>query len=453
VLTPDLLHPYQRQAVEHIIDAPRDHLFADMGTGKTAATLTAFDALRLAGEARRMLVVAPLRVAQTVWPREPGKWTHLQHLTVQPILGTPKQRERALTTGADIYTINVENWIWLVDRLGKDWPFDLVVADESTRFKKPSGKRFRAAKRIHKLPSRWVNLTGTPSPNGLLDLWAPTYLLDHGQRLGKKFNAFKEWAFESDFMGYNWVPRPWAEDEIHARINDITLSIRAADHLDIREPVHHTVEVELPDKARAQYEAMEREMFLQLEAIGEDVDAMSAAALTMKLRQIASGAVYYDEDGRYEELHDAKLQALQSVVEEAGGSPILVAYIFQSTRDRLLRTFPQARVLDTDPATEDDWNAGRIPLLLAHPASCGHGLNLQDGGHHLAVVDQDWDLELYQQIIERIGPARQLQAGYDRPVYIHNLVARGTVDELVLARRETKRSTQDLLIEAMRRTA
>jgi SNF2 family DNA or RNA helicase len=180
---------------------------------------------------------------------------------------------------------------------------------------------------------------------------------------------------------------------------------------------------------------------------------MSAAALTMKLRQIASGAVYYDEDGRYEELHDAKLQALQSVVEEAGGSPILVAYIFQSTRDRLLRAFPQARVLDTDPATEDDWNAGRIPLLLAHPASCGHGLNLQDGGHHLAVVDQDWDLELYQQIIERIGPARQLQAGYDRPVYIHNLVARGTVDELVLARRETKRSTQDLLIEAMRRTA
>ena len=446
------LRDYQHLAIQHLLDCPRAHLWADMGTGKSVSTLTAFVTAQAAGEARTMLVAAPLRVAQSVWPNEPSEWAHLQHLTVQPIIGTPKQRAAAMFKPADIYTINYENLIWLVEQWGKRWPYDWVVTDEATRLKKPSGKRFRAAKRVHKLPRRWTHLTGTPASNGLMDLWAPTYLLDSGERLGTAFTRFRDSHFDSDFMGYRWEIRPGSDELIRNAISDITLSIRAEDYLDLHEPVHQQVPVALPPKAKRVYDDLERRMLAELDG-SETVEAVSAAALTMKTRQVASGAVYTDDEGHYETLHDAKMEALQSIIEEAGGEPVLVAYHFKHSAERLQKSIKGARLLDKEQSTIDAWNAGEVPVLLAHPASCGHGLNLQHGGRRLVFFDMDWDLELHQQIIERIGPTRQLQAGYDRLVYIYHLTAAGTTDQDVHARLRGKATVQEALQNAMRRHA
>ncbi len=448
MLTQGNLHGYQLDVIQHLIDCPRAHTFADMGLGKTVSVLTAFEAARLAGDAERLLVLAPLRVATTVWPREPGNWQHLSHLHVQPIIGTPKQRAAAIQRDADVYTVNYENLIWLVEQHGKKWPYDWVVADESTRLKKPSGKRFRAAKRVHKLPSRWTNLTGTPAPNGLIDLWAPTYLLDSGQRLYKTFGAFKGRWFDENPYSYKIEPKQKADDEIRECINDVTLSVRAEDHVTTEEPVSQTIRVELPSKARRTYRDMESSMIAELESA--DIEALNAGVATMKCRQLASGAAYTDTAGNWERIHDAKLEALQSVIEEAAGEPILVAYHFRSTAERVQKAIPSARRLDTHAETERDWNQGQIPLLLAHPASAGHGLNLQHGGRRVVWFDLDWDLELYQQLIERIGPVRQRQAGYQRTVYIHHLVAADTIDEAVIDRLNGKATTQDALRQAMR---
>lgn len=449
MLTQSDLHPYQRDAVRWLLDTPRAHLFAGMGAGKTVIVMTAVAALLLADEIRCPLVVGPKRVARDVWPHEPQQWAHLSHLSVQPILGTPQQRERAASAAADLYAINVENLPWLVEHWGRRWPYDYVIVDESTRLKKPSGKRFRAARRIHKLTTRWTNLSGTPAPNGLLDLWAPTYLLDSGARLGTAFTRFRDHYFASDYMGYRYEPRDFAEADIHAAVSDVTLSLRAEDYIDIREPVHHTLRVALPDSARRQYRELERNMVLQLE--GVDVEAANAAVLTGKCRQLASGALYTDEHGGYETVHAAKIEALQSVIEEAAGESVLVAYHFRSTATRLLSAIPGARMLDHSPQTLDDWNAGRIPVLLAHPASAGHGLSLQHGGRRVVFFDADWDLELYQQIIERVGPVRQAQSGYDRAVYITHLAAADTIDEDVIDRRRGKATVQEALQNAMRR--
>jgi len=442
------LHDYQRLAVEHLIEHPRANLFLGLGLGKTVSVLTAFEAARLAGEVDTMLVLAPLRVAQSVWTREPQEWQHLSHLRVQPIIGSKCERLAALERSADVYTINYENWLWLCEHLGRRMPFDWIVTDEATRLKKPSGKRFRAAKKRHKLPQRWTHLTGTPSPNGLKDLWAPNYLLDSGQRLMRTYSDFKTRWFVEDAYGYRLELRDGADAEIRNAISDITLTIRAEDYLDVREPVHHTVYADMPAQAWRVYRDLERQMLAELDS-AEEVEAVSAAALTMKTRQVASGAVYTD-DGSYEVVHDAKVEALQSIVEESGGEPLLVAYHFRSTADRLRRAFPAARLLDGEDVV-DDWNRGDVPMLLAHPASAGHGLNLQHGGRILVFVDQDWDLELAQQIIERIGPTRQLQAGYDRQVYVYHIAARGTIDEDVQERQRGKADVQEALLAAMRR--
>lgn len=443
------LYPYQRGAVDHLVNCPRAHLFASMGLGKTPVTLTAFEALRLAGEVNTMLVIAPLRVANSVWTSEPSNWLHLQHLRVQPILGTPKQRQTALLRDAEIYTTNPENVQWLIEQWGRRFPYDIVCVDESTRFKRPSGKRFRALKRVHKLPKRVISLTGTPAPNGLLDIWAPTYLLDSGERLGKTFGSYKSFWFESDYMGYNWTPRDNAEPEIRQAIADIALSIRAEDHLPIHEPQVQTIRVELPAKAQRMYREMEREMLTHIES--QDIEAVNAGVATMKCRQIASGAVYSDEGASWEEAHSAKIEALQSIVEEAAGEPILVAYSFKHTAERIARAIPGAQVLDKDSSTIDKWNAGEIPVLLVHPASAGHGLSLQHGGRRIVFADLDFNLELHQQVIERIGPTRQLQAGYNRLVYVTYLAAADTIDEDVLERQRGKADTQEALLAAMRR--
>ena len=451
---------YQHAIIEHMLDTPRCAAWAGMGMGKSCATLTALDILELT-EPGPALVLAPLRVAASTWPDEAAKWAHLSGVEVSAVVGTPAERRAALKRPASVYTTNYDNLEWLVDHCGAAWPFRKVVADESTKLKnfrlRQGGVRAKAlAKVAHCKVERFIELTGTPSPNGLVDLWGQAWFLDQGVRLGRSFEAFKSRWFQSIQLGADrhavrLDPLPFAQSQIEDRLRDLCLSLDARDYFDISAPIVNVIRVELPAKARRLYRDMEREMFLALDC-GTEVEAFNAASKTIKCLQIANGAVYTDEHcSAFAEVHDAKLQALEDVIEEAAGMPVLVAYHFKSDLARLLRTFPKGRALDKDPQTIRDWNAGKIPVLFAHPASAGHGLNLQDGGNILAFYGHWWDLEQYQQIIERIGPTRQAQAGHDRPVFIHHIVATDTVDELVMARRESKREVQDLLLEAMKR--
>lgn len=452
--------PYQNLILRHEIDIKRSNVWAGMGMGKTVATLTALEDLFMAGsETQPALVLAPLRVASSTWPDEAVKWNHLRNIDIQPIIGTAKERMAAIkNTNASVFTINYDNLVWLVEIFGEHWPFGTIIADESTRLKsfrlRKGGKRAAAlAKVAHKHVHRWVNLTGTPSPNGLIDLWGQAWFVDQGQRLGRTYSAFtSRWFNNIQFPGQQWSklePWPFAQEQMQDALRDVTISLDAADWFDIEEPIHNIIKLELPTKARKQYQEMEKEMFLELEH--EGIEALNAAAKTVKCLQIASGAIYTDDSKNWVELHDAKIQALESITNESGGMPILVAYHWKHDLERLLKAFPKGKNLDANPQTLRDWNAGKIPILFAHPASAGHGLNLQDGGNILVFFSHWWDLEQYQQIIERIGPTRQIQAGYNRPVFIHHLIATGTMDEIVMERRDSKREIQDLLLEAMKR--
>lgn len=457
---PFIPHVYQNAIISHIIDNPRCGVYAGMGTGKTSSTLTALEILE-AFEPGPALVVAPLRVAATTWPDEAKKWEHLKNFKVVAIVGTPEQRVYALKQKADVYTINYENLPWLVGYLGAKWPFKKIVADESTKLKgfriRQGSVRARALGKVAhtKLVDRFIELTGTPAPNGLKDLWGQAWFLDRGQRLGTSFNSFTSRWFQqvqigADRNAVQLIPFPHSQAEIHNKLQDICISIEAKDYFDIKEPIVNVIEIELTGKAKKIYKEMEQEMFIELsESI--EVEAFNAASKTMKCLQIASGAIYTDENGSWESIHDQKIQALESIIEEASGMPVLVSYHFKSDLARLLKAFPQGRHLDKDPQTIHDWNNGKIPILFAHPASAGHGLNLQDGGNILVFFSHWWDLEQFQQIVERIGPTRQAQAGYDRPVYLHFIVAKDTMDSVVMERRESKREIQDLLMEAMKR--
>lgn len=451
---------YQQPVIDHIIDVPRDAVWAGMGMGKTVSALTALDILELV-EPGPSLVLAPLRVAASTWPDESTKWAHLRNVEVSAVVGTPEQRRAALKRPANVFTTNYDNLPWLIEHLGDRWPFRKVVADESTKLKsfrlQQGGKRAHALGRVaHAKVDRFIELTGTPSPNGLQDLWGQAWFLDKGVRLGRSFEAFKARWFQSVQVGSDrhavrLEPLPFAQEQIEDRMRDLCLSLDARDYFDISQPIVNVIRVDLPAKARRLYKDMEREMFLALEC-GTEVEAFNAASKTIKCLQLANGAIYTDDTcSAFAEIHDAKLQALEDVIEEAAGMPVLVAYHFKSDLARLQRAFPKGRTLDKDPQTIRDWNAGMIPVLFAHPASAGHGLNLQDGGNILAFFGLNWNLEERLQIIERIGPTRQAQAGHDRPVFIHNIVAADTVDELVLARVDSKREVLDLLLEAMQR--
>lgn len=463
--------PWQPGMIDHLTSHDRGALFAGMGTGKGVATLTALDAVSLVDDVYPALVLGPLRVARKVWSTEAAKWDHLKHLRVAKVIGDADTRASALHQRADIFTTNYDNLPWLVDRLGEDWPFKTVIADESTRLKNfrltQGGKRAQALGRLaHARVRRWVNLTGTPSPNGLKDLWGQTWFLDQGQRLGRTWSGFESrWfaykrkadALKPGRMDIQTVIHPWAHEQIHAAIRDICLSVRAEDWVDLRKPVYVRVPVELPPRARRLYREMERDMFIAL--AGHEIEAVNAAAKTIKCLQLANGAVYLDPAAdsddhprarEFVEVHDAKTEALASVIEEAAGMPVLVAYQFKSDLARLMKAFPQGRPLQTEQ-DEDDFKAGRIPVLFAHPASAGHGIDgFQDVTNIIAFYGQWWDLELRDQIIGRIGAMRQYQSGFDRPVFIYDIVAENTVDELVLARHDTKRSVQELLMEAMK---
>lgn len=446
---------YQHLIIDHIIDNRRCGVWAGMGLGKSASTLKALDMLSLVeGDVFPALVVAPLRVARSTWPDEAAKWQDFAHLKVRPVVGPPEDRAAALKSKAHIYTINYENLPWLVETLGDKWPFKTIVADESTKLKgfrlRQGTKRAQSLARVaHTRAKRFINLTGTPAPNGLADLWGQTWFLDSGERLGRNYTAFEQRWFRPNFNGFGVTPMPHAQPEIESKLKDLCLSLDAGDYFDIDKPIVHNVYVDLPEEARARYDEMEKELFTELE--GHEVEAFNAAARTMKCLQLANGAAYVGEDAdKWVEVHDEKLQALEDIIEEAAGMPVLVAYHFRSDLARLRKAFGKSRVLDKDPQTIRDWNDGKIPVLLAHPASAGHGLNLQDGGNILVFFGHNWNLEEYQQIIERIGPTRQAQAGHKRPVFIYHIIARKTVDQLVMARRESKREVQDLLLEAMK---
>ena len=449
---------------QHLIHNKRSALFAGMGLGKTSATLTAFDLMSVAGEIKGpMLVVAPLRVAQSTWPDEAKKWDHLSGLAVSAIVGSPAERKAALKADANVYTTNYDNVPWLVEELGNKWPFATVVADESTRLKgfrlRQGTQRAKALGRIaHSKVTRWHNLTGTPAPNGVQDLWGPTWFLDAGQRLGRSYDAFTQRWFRPKRSGFGVEPFPHSQAEIEAKIGDICLSMRAQDYFDLNEPILISVTTRLNKRCRELYEDMEKEFFMQVD--GHDIEAVNSAAKSQKLLQLASGAVYVDPDvesdenprsKHWKEVHDDKIQALDSIIAEAAGMPVLVAYHFRSDLARLRRAFPNGRELDKNPQTIRDWNAGKIPILFAHPQSAGHGLNLQDGGNILVIFTPWWDLEQFQQILERIGPVRQLQAGHDRNVFVYTIICEDTMDEVVVARRDGKANIQELFMQRMRR--
>ena len=452
------LRPYQRQIVDFIRGAPKVAAWVFMGAGKTLCTYTAIDALSLVEEVYPMLVVAPLRVAATTWPDEAAKWDHLAHLRVSPVVGTLDERRAALKASAQVYTVNPENLPWLLEHLGKRWAFKTVVIDEATMLKgfrlKQGGVRTRAlARGLKHCPARVVELTGTPAANGLKDLWGQIWYLDHGAALGRTHQTFTDRWFRPAWSGFGIEPLPFAQLEIQAAIKHLCITIDPADHFDLEAPVVVPVYVDLPPAARKHYDAMEALMFTQIEA-GE-VEAFGAASRTNKCLQIANGALYHDneETRQYEVLHDAKIEALRSIIEEANGNPLLVAYQYKSDLKRLREAFPKARVLDKNPVTIREWNEGKIGVLFAHPQSAGHGLNLQDGGHHLVNFAHTWNLEHRMQILERIGPVRQLQAGYKRPVFVYHIIAKGTVDEDVLARTDEKKTVQQILMDAMKRRA
>jgi SNF2 family DNA or RNA helicase len=446
--------PYQQLITGHTLDRPRCGIWAGMGLGKTISTFNALDALFLAGEDAPALVIAPLRVARTTWPEEARKWQHLRHISVMPIVGSEAERLLALKHDASVYTVNYDNLVWLIEHFGDRWPFRTVVSDESTKLKgfrlRQGTKRAKALGKIaHTKIKRFVELTGTPSPNGLADLWGQMWFLDGGERLGRTFDSFKQRWFQKSYDGFGVDPLPFAQEQIQDRLRDICLTIDAKDWFDLRDPIINNIYVDLPIKARKHYRDMEREMFAEIE--GHGVEAFNAASRTIKCLQFANGAAYVDDKQNWKEIHDEKLQALEDIVEESAGAPIMVAYHFKSDLARIQRTFPKARVLDANPATIAEWNAGKIQMLLAHPASAGHGLNLQDGGNILVFFGHWWNLEERMQIVERIGPTRQMQAGHDRPVFIHNIIASDTVDEMVIERIETKREVQDILLDAMKR--
>ena len=443
--------PYQTILADHILTHPRCAIWADMGLGKTSGTLYALDALRLVEDVPA-LVLAPLRVVNETWPAEVEKWDNLSHLKIVPITGTPKQRLNALHTPADVHATNYENLPWLMEQ--GFFPWTTIISDEATRLKsfRLGGKKGRRARALAKVAfskvERFIELTGTPSPNGLQDLWGQLWFLDRGERLGRTHSAFmRRWFRLKHPNSFEMVPMPHSEAEIMERVSDICLSIRAKDWFDLNDPIIVDVPAILPESAMRQYKEMESKMFLEIQE--QEIEAFNAAAKTMKCLQLANGAIY-DETGDWHPVHDAKLDALESVVQEANGMPVLVAYHFKTDLIRLKKRFPQGKELDKNRQTITDWNAGKIPILFAHPASAGHGLNLQDGGNLVVMFGHWWDLEQYQQIIERIGPTRQMQAGYDRPVYIYNIRAVDTIDSTVIQSRTDKRKIQDLLLETVR---
>lgn len=446
-------HAYQQHCINKIIEVKKLGLFLDMGLGKTVTTLTAIKELKYDRfQVRKVLVIAPKKVAEGTWTREAAKWDHTRMLRVSPVLGSQSRRVKALNTPADIYITNRENVVWLVDYYRNAWPFDMVVVDESSSFKSHSAKRFKALASVGGHIDRMVELTGTPSPNGLDDLWAQVFLLDGGERLGKRYTHFRERYFQPDKRGadgmvYSYEAKPGSEEGILEKISDICISMKAGDYLQLPDVTYHEIPVELDAKAAKAYHDMEREMVLQLPGDGEDISVTSAAALSNKLLQLANGAIY-DGDRQVHAVHGCKVEAFMELVESLQGKPALVFYNYQHDRTRLLealkKTGLRVRELKT-PQDEDDWNARRIDILLTHPASSAYGLNLQQGGNHVIWFGLTWNYELYTQANKRLH-----RQGQQEKVIIHHLVCTGTRDEDVMQALQRKDDVQNWVMESLK---
>lgn len=460
----------QTVGVERIVNNPSNMLTLDMGLGKTVTTLTAIRDLLDMSFVHRVLVIGPLMVVENTWPTEIETWAHTRALTYEVLTGSPDRRESRVKMYADIHLVNNENLQWLIDFWGADWPYDMLVIDEISRFKNPNkenkpskGKvekyllnpktrqnpnglekptsqltRFGALCRVRRYFDRVVGLTGTPSPNGLIDIWSQYYLLDRGERLGLDFFAYRARFFEPNFSGYKWMLRDGSFELIVDRIKDITLSMRAKDWIELPPRIDNIVKVTLPKNVMAAYKRFEKSMLLE----EHDIEAVNNGVLTGKLLQLANGSVY-DEDRNAVQIHDRKLDALESIIEEANGSPVLVAYSYEFDLTKLRKRFPQAVVLNEDDTAIRRWNAGEISLLLAHPQSAGHGINIQFGGNICVFYGLPWSLEYYQQF-----GARLHRSGQTRAVIVHHIIAEGTVDERVLEVLADKGATQDMLIDA-----
>jgi SNF2 family DNA or RNA helicase len=446
----------------------RINLWAGPGTGKTSTALAISDTLLSLGYATRVLVLAPKKVGLNAWDSEVARWSTFRHLKMRIAIGGKKERAAAIYSDADIVVINYDSMPAFIEECGDHWPFDAVIADESTRLKslRPStrvskagkpfvvlqgGKRARSLGKIaHSKIKHFINLTGSPAPNGLEDLYAQVWMLDAGKRLGRSFSAFQSRWFRQVPRGERvaYEPLPHAHDEIMDAIRDITICIEAKDYVDLPPAVESIVLVELPTKAMEQYKIFEREAFIQI--AGREIEAFNPGALLAKMRQAASGAMYYDDTGAYEVLHDAKIEALREEVENANGMPLLVAYQFVSERKRICDAFPGSVVIDDNPETVARWNRGEIPMLVGHGASMGHGLSLMYGSNILVDFSTGFDLELDEQIFERLGVTRQWQAGLNRSAYRRRLVAAGTIEEYIVKRIKTKDSLQNMVREAMK---
>lgn len=443
-------YPYQVYGQTAIIENPNIGLFLDMGLGKTVITLTALKDLKFNRWCvNRVLIIAPKKVAEDTWQIEAQKWQHLQGLRVIGVLGTASQREQALATPADIYVINRENTQWLVEYCGRNWPFDTVVLDESSSFKNHQAKRFRALRTVRPKVNRLIELTGTPNPHGLMDLWSQVFLLDGGQRLGRTVSVYRDMYFVPDKRNrttiFSYSPKDGAEQEIHRLISDICISMKASDYLDLPDLVYEDIPVVLGDKAARAYRRLEREAVLE---VNEDlITANTATTLSSKLQQLCNGAVY-DEDHEVVHVHDCKIEAFLEAVEQLNGQHALVCYYFNHDRDRLVQALAKSGLrvrVYASAQDKEDWNAGRIDLLLIHPASCCYGLNLQEGGHHIIWFSLTWNLEEYQQANKRLH-----RQGQEHPVIVHHLIVKGGRDEDIIRSLESKDSVQESLLQSLK---
>lgn len=438
-------HEYQKYATDFIIAHPVSAILLEMGLGKSVITLTAIHKLMLDSfEVSRTLVIAPLRVASTTWPEEIRKWEHLKHLTYSVVTGGEKKRLQALRTPAHIYIINRENVDWLVTKSGVPFHFDMVVIDELSGFKSYQAKRSKALLKVRPKVKRVVGLTGTPSSNGLMDLWAEFRILDLGERLGRYITQYRNTYFLPDKrnqqMIFSYKPKAGAEEKIYKKIGDITIAMKATDYLPMPDRIINKINISLSATEQKRYDTLRREMAVSVK--GKEIDAVNAAALSNKLLQMASGAVY-DEEKRMIPVHDRKLDALEEVIEGANGKPVLVAYWYKNDLERIKKRFTVQEIKTKEDIA--DWNERKIPVAVIHPAAAGHGLNLQSGGCTLVWFSLTWSLELYEQT-----NARLYRQGQKETVVIHHLLAKGTIDEDVMNALAHKNKTQAALIDAVK---
>lgn len=448
---------YQHKALSYVLNNKFYALFLKPGLGKTIVSLTAILELLESFEISKVLIIAPLRVAQNTWPEEIAQWDHVKDLTYKVLAGkSPKVREKIVKEdNSDIHIINRENIPWLIDcvKAGRykmkasDWPYDYVIIDESSSFKNASSKRFKSLRRMLPAIERITELTGTPTSNGLLDLWSQIYLLDKGERLGKTLTNYREKYFDSDYMGYTWTPKENSEEEILNKIKDISMSISQEDYVDMPERIDNIINVQMNKKTEQLYDKLSKDLLAIINSKGEAIEAVSKGVLAGKLLQLCNGAVYKTSENNkeYEVFHDSKLDALESIVEESGGESILIIYNYNHDRDRIRKKFPTVCDIKDDKNNIKKWNQGKIPIMMLHPGSAGHGLNLQFGGNTIVWFGLNWSLELYQQTNARLE-----RQGQKKTVVVHHIVMENSIDEVVMKALERKNSTQKNILDAVK---